>query len=689
MSLKKASLPSTTIAHKIGAATATGADADAKCPLFVPQLTTRRQVIPFTSLAITRSLMCVPLPPFSPGQRQNASFTAARGASAAGIFIAYVVLLLWHLGYCRLPWSEGEGKSCAASVHLCSTGLTCDPYLKICRRLISVGGSCTEQNAFMCESGICGYAATQTAQGEPLGGRHSLSRYCIVKDLPPGAACDRFRHCVTDCLQCVQGICKPVPSPLDHQQMLLEQQKELMLPLAVNGFSAENQQTEVAAADTQQQVTRNLQRTRGGMVAAVGNEAAQDRDSMSKRQQLAASAVASSNANRVLDEQAVRQAWEQRAAEASALLGETVTAEDLASFFSVPRNESGEPLEPQEALEKEHNETHAENEEGITGQQALWGPRSQYQALQHPAAGRGTIIDRPQPRPLLNGSLAKRLARLFTGVSYAFTPEDQQQQMSLMHTLGAPAFGFPSALPPQLSHSLAPSPITTGGIKPPLSQHDVFGTSSFGSPAAGTPSLSLQQQEQLSAQLQQLQQLQQPQPFTSFDSSLEAMEAAGMKGEAARRERGSSEEEGEALEGLVYPGMQNPLLNPLQLLGFQPRQPTGPLPPPLGASPALNMQRQPMPPRLPGVVPPPLGHVSPGPLPPLSSVPLGASALGGTLPPLPLHPKVQTQLLPSVPYAPNVGPLNGLPSRLPTDFKGGCWLDRCCASVRTGESRGA
>ena len=633
-----------------------------------------------------------------------------------------------------MPWSEGEGKSCSASVHLCSPGLACDPYLKICRRLISVGGSCTEQNAFMCESGICGFAATQTVEGEPLGGRHSLSRYCIVKDLPPGAACDRFRHCVSDCLQCVQGTCKPVFSPLQQQQNLIEQQQELMLPLAVNGFSAEQQQQQ-----QQQQVdssphhphameTRRLQHMQqissSNISAAV---APQDPNQpfVSFQQQLQQQQKQQQQNQQQqegpLDEATVRAAWEQRAAEASALLGEPVTAADLSLFFSLPRDKDGVPLQTR-------NEQNASNiEQQLHGQQAPWNQLQESSAfpeqqLQLPptatggtpgAAASTTAATGSQQRPLLNGSLAKRLARLFTGVSYAFSPETANLQM-----WGPPMHGFPSALPPQLAQQAQAAnpaaalayPRTAAPTAAAIADPAAAAAAAAGGPQNAylstvlPSSMPLQEAEQQVSpqQLQQLQQLllQQQQGASPFDSSLEAMEA----GEATAANPPSkpppaapaapaegtltSEEEGEPIQGLVFPGLLGPAIKPFSVLGYPGKRPTGPLPPPLASSPALNMQQPPLPSRLPPTGPPIAGaSAAVAPLPPLSTVPLGAiggagalgspaaaAALGGTGALTPLMPPAG---LPGV-----GGPLLGpLPGRFPTDYKGGCWIDRCCASV--------
>lgn len=561
-------------------------------------------------------------------------------------------------GYCRLPLSEGEGKSCAASVHLCSTGLACDPYLKICRRLISVGGSCTEQNAFLCETGICGYAAMQTVEGEPVGGRHSLSRYCIVKDLPPGAACDRFRHCVTDCLQCVQGICKPVMTPMDQQQLLLEKQKELMLPLAVNGFSADEQQQ---TADSEAPLTgRNLQQARQSPWEASLSENSLSRQREQVPGQQHPQEVPTNSENK-LTMQTVRQAWDQRAAEVSSLLGEKITAEDLAAFFAVPRDADGQPLRSPEA--------EAGHEESIAGQQAnSYGAPPQLQGLQQQQLPGG--LAPAGPRPLLTGSLAKRLAKLFAGVSYAFTPESQQGNFA--SALASPAFGFPSAVPPPIPPGLASAAL----------ERNAYGSSVFGSEMP-TEAMSLPQQEQLAAQLQRLQQQHSLYHggFSPFDSSLEAMEAASGTGEGPQKKSSSEGETGE-LEGLFFPGLPN--TNPLQ-----PGLPGRPIPRPLASLgvPPLSLQRPAVSSRLPPLLSP-LSAVPPVTIPPLGSAPLGSSAIGslplgssqlGSLPLMPQNPNLQLPLTQAPNYNTPTGTIPGLPSRLP-EYKGGCWVDRCCAS---------
>ncbi|OEH75733.1 hypothetical protein cyc_03026 [Cyclospora cayetanensis] len=529
-------------------------------------------------------------------------------------------------GYCRLPWSEGEGKSCAASVHLCSTGLSCDPYLKICRRLITVGGSCTEQNAFLCESGICGYAATQTVDGEPLGGRHSLSRYCIVKDLPPGASCDRFRHCVSGCLQCVQGVCKPVMSPLDHQHLLLEQQKELLMPLAVNGFSADQEQ--------QPQPT-NTEPTRTSRLLKQEYESWKDSsgETMNKRIQKRPLGHQNSSQNEqesLLDEQAIRRAWEQRAAEVSAILGETVTPQELAEFFTTPRDMYGQALG---AIEGERGSS--EGEETIAGQQAPWGSDMSQQYLHTLQQPQPSLATSSQSRPLLNGSLAKRLARLFTGVSYAFTPEDQES--SLPSTFGA----FPPSLPPQLPGTAGMASMGTN-----LPQQNIYGSPNY---------------------------------------DIEAMEASGSSGVSAaslEQSQGdtASDEEGGELEGLFFPGIISTAVNPVSPLGVPVRRPMGPLPP---LNPPFNMQRPPIPTRLPPVVPPLPSHfptASQPTFPPLGNMPMVTPSIGGPLPSPPLNTGLHTPLTPHPAVSPPVATLPGLPNRRPPEYKGGCWLDRCCAT---------
>ncbi|CDJ61267.1 hypothetical protein, conserved [Eimeria maxima] len=557
----------------------------------------------------------------------------------------------------------------------------------------------------MCESGICGYAATQTVEGEPLGGRHSLSRYCIVKDLPPGASCDRFRHCVSDCLQCVQGVCKPVSSPLQQQQTLLEQQQELMLPLAVNGFSADQQQPQ------QQQLTSTSQHTHAvdarrlhqlqqassnsthPTVTNAGNQHDVNQSFLHFQRQLQNQ---QQQQHGPLDEATVRAAWEQRAAEASALLGEPVTAADLSLFFSVPRDKDGEPLETRKA-------NPSDIDQHLQGQQAPWSYGNTglaEQQLAPAAAAAGS-----QQRPLLNGSLAKRLARLFTGVSFAFSPEGNDRGFP---TWGPPMHGFPSALPPHLPpHSPAGStPAHIAGVSPAASA--AAGAAGGGGspqnlllPTGLANALPGQEAEQQVApqQLQQLQQLllqQQQQGSSPFDSSLEAMEAAeaakspSPTGAVTQTEGTLAEEEGEPIQGLVFPGLGNPSLKPFSLAG---KRPSGPLPPPLSTSPALNMRQPALPTRLPMGAPLAGAGAAVAPLPPLSAVPLGAlgstpalgpaGALGGgALPPLPLQPGLQPSLLGPASLATTGVPILGpLPGRFPTDYKGGCWIDRCCASV--------
>ncbi|KAL8433737.1 hypothetical protein ACSSS7_003655 [Eimeria intestinalis] len=205
---------------------------------------------------------------------------------------------------------------------------------------------------------------------------------------------------------------------------------------------------------------------------------------------------------------------------------------------------------------------------------------------------------------------------------------------------------------------------------------------SYASAAAAGPltaqSLQLQQQDQLAAQLQrlQLQQQLQQQGYSSFDSALEAMEV-GAGGSDLANDLASAATAGEddatQLEGHLFPGMvgrppllglpnPNPLINPLGI-------------------PPFTLQRPRLPPRLPPLAGGPLGPLPPSPVPPLSNVPLGG------VPPLgaPLGGPLGPSSLPAPPMSPqpplqNKPPFVMPPDRLPAPFKGGCWVDRCCAS---------
>lgn len=443
---------------------------------------------------------------------------------------------------------------------------------------------------------------------------------------------------------------------MEHHQMLLEQQKELMLPLAVNGFSADQHESgeaeEIPVARHLQQGRRNQRESAISRPERLpAKEQLEEQPQQADRQ---------TEQDPMSGEQRVRLAWEQRAKEVSWLLGETLTAEDLAAFFAVPRDTDGQPLKINGEAED------GESDEAIAGQQAPWyAAQYQLQALQQqqsPLAQVPSAIS-PRPPPVLNGSLAKRLARLFAGVSYAFTPEDQQANFS--SAFGGPMYGFPSAVPPPLPPTLAAAAL--GGGVPSSYASSVFGN------GINAQAMQLQQQEQLAAQLQWLRQQQQYQQqqyrqgYSPFDSALEAMEASaggGAAGESARLDNASDDDGGE-LEGLFFPGVSGSSTNPLQLMGHQSSYPIGAVGS-LGAPP-FSLQQPPVPPRLPPVVTPL------GPVPPMGTVPLG----GSPVVPLPSIPPVA----PLPPFNPPVVPLPGVPNRLPPEYKGGCWVDRCCASV--------